>query len=66
MDRLSEVEKQQLAREIAADQYDREWPLRTTLGNVSREAFVSGWEAAMEYSAKKAAEGIGHLDAESP
>lgn len=62
MDTLSEVEKQQLAREIAADQYDREWPLRTTLGNVSREAFVSGWDAAMEYAAKKTAEGIEHLE----
>lgn len=49
MQQLSEVEKQQLAREVAADQYDREWPLRTTLGNVSREAFISGWDAAMEY-----------------
>lgn len=49
MEQLSEVEKQQLAREIAADQYDREWPLRTTYGNTSREAFISGWDAAMAY-----------------
>jgi hypothetical protein len=52
-DSLSDTEQAQLAREIAADQYDREWPLRTTLGNVAREAFMSGWDAAMEHVEKQ-------------
>jgi hypothetical protein len=59
---LSPNEQALLAREVAADQYDREWPLRTTLGNTAREGFCAGWDAAMEYAAKRAAEGIGHLD----
>lgn len=46
---LNADEQRLLARETAADQYDREWPLRTTYGNSQREAFLSGWDAALEY-----------------
>jgi len=46
---LSDNERALLAREVAADQYDHGWPLRTTLGNWSREGFCAGWDAAMEY-----------------
>jgi hypothetical protein len=49
---LSPNEQALLAREVAADQYDREWPLRTTLG---REEFCAGWDAAMEYVEKQRA-----------
>src|SRR5690242_16599991 len=45
---LTESEKQVLAREIAADKYDQAWPLRTTTGNIGREGFLGGWDAAME------------------
>jgi hypothetical protein len=55
-------ERAALAREAAADDYDRQWPLRTTLGNLSREGFISGWDAAMVYASRKASEGIEHLD----
>jgi hypothetical protein len=50
---LNDNEKALLAREVAADQYDRERPLRTTLGNLPREGFCAGWDAAMEYVEKK-------------
>jgi len=46
--KLTENEKQVLAREIAADKYDQEWPLRTTMGNIGREGFLAGWDAALE------------------
>lgn len=36
------------ARKTAADKYDSEWPLRTTLGNLAREGFLAGWDAALE------------------
>ena len=46
---LTDNERALLAREVAADDYDRQWPLRTTLGNTAREGFCAGWDAAMEY-----------------
>lgn len=36
-------------RKAAADRYDEEWPLRTTMGNLAREGFLAGWDAAMEH-----------------
>jgi hypothetical protein len=35
------------ARKAAVDQYDLGWPTRTTMGNLSREGFIAGWDAAM-------------------
>jgi hypothetical protein len=35
------------ARKAAADQYDQAWPMRTTIGNLAREGFMAGWDAAM-------------------
>lgn len=37
------------ARQQAADHYDEQWPLRTTMGNLAREGFIAGWDAAMLY-----------------
>lgn len=59
---LSGNEQRLLAREVAADDYDRNWPMRTTMGNLAREGFCAGWDAAMEYVTKKLGEGVGHLD----
>lgn len=53
--------RQLLAREVAADDHDRQWPLRTTMGNIAREGFVSGWDAAMEYVVKERDERINKL-----
>ena len=56
---LTDNERALLAREVAADSYDytyshdQLWP---------RTAFVAGWDAAMEYMAQEASEGIAHLD----
>jgi hypothetical protein len=35
------------ARKAAADQYDQAWPMRTAMGNLAREGFMAGWDAAM-------------------
>jgi hypothetical protein len=35
------------ARKTAADQYDQAWPLRTSMGDLAREGFLAGWDAAM-------------------
>ena len=51
MGELTDSEKAVLAREIAADDYDRQWPMTTSYGNHVREGFVSGWDAAMDYVA---------------
>lgn len=53
-DELTDNEKQMLAREVAAD--------RAYYDDRKRAAFIAGWDAAMEYAAKKMAEGIEHLD----
>lgn len=58
---LTPNERQLLAREVAADDYDRQWPLRTTMGNTAREGFISGWDAAMEYVVKERDERIDKL-----
>lgn len=54
---LSDNERLVLARENAADKYEREylWPSE-------RDSFRAGWDAAMEYVNSKLAEGVGHLD----
>lgn len=46
-DNLTPADRQLLAREVAADRYDKDWPLRTTMGNLSREGFRAGWDAAL-------------------
>lgn len=46
--KLSEGERRILARETAADEYDRGWPMRTTMGNLAREGFLVGWDAAVK------------------
>jgi hypothetical protein len=75
-DSLSEVQKAQLAREVAADSYNRAEELVSAECDecgmtvevdavpltVVREAVKHGWDAAMQYAAKKIAEGIEHLD----
>lgn len=35
-------------RKLSADKYDEQWPLRTTMGNLAREGFIAGWDAAIE------------------
>lgn len=55
MDQLTDNEKQLLAREVAADNHDRVWPITTSYGDIPRKAFYAGWDAAMEYvNARKA------------
>ena len=44
-DSLSEGEQAQLAREVAADKYDHNNPLR--------DAFIDGWDAALAWSEKQ-------------
>jgi hypothetical protein len=44
-DELNEAEQVQLAREIAADKYHR--------NDVRRDAFIEGWDAAMEHVEKQ-------------
>lgn len=74
--RLSDNERQLLAREVAADQRKRSthrqyevkckdcdtvnWSIEAVTDD--RAIFLEGWDAAMEYVAKKLAEGVEHLD----
>lgn len=59
---LSDSERLLLARETIADRYGQR--LTSFVYNPSqvRDAFLAGWDAAMEYAAKKATEGVEHLD----
>jgi hypothetical protein len=41
------------ARATAADEYDAQWPLRTTIGNLAREGFLAGWDAAMAHAKER-------------
>ena len=53
MQALSEIEKCQTAREIAADKYEN----GSNFGP-QREAFRAGWDAALGYAAQEIGEGI--------
>jgi hypothetical protein len=61
---LTADEKALLAREVAADEHDRHWPHVTSYGELPRESFLRGWDAAMEYAVKMTAEDIAHLDSD--
>jgi hypothetical protein len=49
MTELSESERRLLAREVAADGYEPTVFDAADIQQVPREAFVAGWDAAVEY-----------------
>jgi hypothetical protein len=50
---LSDNDRALLAHEVAADEHDKQWPFVTSYGELPRESFVRGWDAAMEYVEKQ-------------